>query len=135
MGFERFPLGLKRNRGKKTPAQKRADRAKKSGKCGGAASQLTIGNTVITDVSGKKRDLLPEVQKALDNVPLEDRAPWHGHCAEVGCVNQARKKGMDTTGGHSDAVNVGGDKHGQHKKACSSCRAFLPQFGICHDDE
>ncbi|WP_084257226.1 hypothetical protein [Pasteurella testudinis] len=29
------------------------------------------------------------MQTALDNVLIKERAPRHGYCAEIGCMNQA----------------------------------------------
>ena len=79
------------------------------------------------------RSLHPRVQEALDSVTPANRAPWHGKCAEVGCVDQALKSGIDNLeDATSIAVNIGksGTGHGTFKEACSSCQQFLEFFGI-----
>ena len=63
-----------------------ADAALAGGKTRGAAAQFEVDGKTFTDVSGNKTDLHPDLQRALDDVPKEDRAPWHGQCAEVGCL-------------------------------------------------
>jgi hypothetical protein len=109
-----------------------ADEALAAGKTRGAASQLDVGGQRFTDVSGAKPGLHARVQEALDRVPPAERAPWHGHCAEVGCVDQAFKTGVDPRGGTSIAVNIGrsGSGHGTFKEACSSCRRMLEFLGV-----
>jgi RHS repeat-associated protein len=114
-----------------------ADAASLAGRTSGAAAELRVGNQVFTDVStgGSIRAIHPQVQAAANNVPLAQRAPWHGHCAEVGCLSKALSAGVNPAGGTSRAVNIGasGAGHGTAKKACSSCRHILEQFGVKYD--
>lgn len=99
--------------------------------------RLRVGDRVFVDVStgGRSRTLHPQVQAALDKVPQAQRAPWHGHCAEPGCLSQALKAGVNPAGGTSRAVNIGtsGRGHGTLKPTCSSCKNVLDQFGVKHD--
>lgn len=58
------------------------------------------------------------------------RAPWHGHCAEVGAISQCLDNGQLPTAGTSVAVNIGasGTGHGTIKDPCSSCEFLLDTF-------
>jgi len=117
-------------------AKELADLMKASGRKKGVASELKVGDNMFLDVStGADRDLHPDLTEALSNVPPAERAPWHGHCAEIGCLNQALNKGINPRGGTSSAVNIGrsGDGHGTPRKACKSCHNVLNQFGVDHD--
>lgn len=120
------PLGLARS-----PAQCAADKALADGKDSGAACQLEIGkDVVITDVSGNPGKLMPKLRRILERIPMALRdLRWHGRCAEIGCINQAMKRGLDLTGAKSSAVNIGakkeGQQHGKPKPTCSTCRAVL----------
>ena len=102
------------------------------GKTRGAAAQLEVDGKTFTDVSGNKTDLNPDLQRALDDVPKEDRAPWHGQCAEVGCLNQAMNSGVNPTGGNMRAVAIGDSSpgHGLPKPPCDSCKSVNRQLGI-----
>jgi uncharacterized protein RhaS with RHS repeats len=118
-------------------AEAAADAALAAGRTKGAAAELRIGDQVFTDVSsgGAARTLHPDVQAAYDRVPQSKRAPWHGHCAEGGCLSQALDAGVNPAGGTSRAVNIGtsGKGHGTPKPTCSSCKDVLDQFGVNHD--
>jgi len=118
-------------------AEAAADAALAAGRTRGAAAELRVGDQVFTDVStgGASRTLHPDVNAALDRVAPGERAPWHGGCAEPGCVSQALNAGVNPAGGTSRAVNIGesGRGHGTPKMTCSSCRAMLDFFGIKHD--
>jgi RHS repeat-associated protein len=117
-------------------ALERANIARAAGRTRGAAAELRVGDRVFTDVStGAPRDLHPRVVAALDEVPPSQRAPWHGKCAEPGCISQALNAGIEPAGGVSTAVNIrpsGNPSHGTFKAACSSCSALLDSFGIKH---
>ena len=118
-------------------AEAAADAALRAGRTKGAAAELRVGDEVFTDVStgGAPRTLNGKVVEALNAVPAKQRAPWHGGCAEAGCVSKALDAGVNPTGGTSRAVNIGesGAGHGTSKMACSSCRSMLDFFGIKHD--
>jgi len=113
------------------------DTALAAGRTSGAAAELRVGGEVFIDVStgGAARTLHPDVEAAYEQVPLEMRAPWHGHCAEAGCLSQALNAGVDPAGGSSRAVNIGnsGKGHGTAKPTCSSCSYVLDLFGVKHD--
>ncbi|ENX55387.1 hypothetical protein F902_03457 [Acinetobacter higginsii] len=125
------PLGLNR---KKTPAQLTADRARSElGKTSGAAADLQVGSINISGISGRvDKNVHPQLKKALNNVPEEEQAPWHGNCAEVDAINKALKKGINVEGATIDVVNINSNdkRHGTHKPACSSCNNVLKQFGV-----
>lgn len=116
-------------------AESAADAAQADGRTTGVAAELRVGDQTFTDVStgGASRTLHPKVQEALDNVAPEQREPWHGHCAEPGCISKALNAGVDPAGGVSRAVKIraaGKAAHATPKPACSSCRAVLELFGI-----
>jgi hypothetical protein len=99
--------------------------------------QVRIGDKVFTDVStgGAPRSINPSVQKALDKIPEAQRSPYHGACAEVGCLSQAKNAGVNPAGGSSQAVRIRADgkqAHGSFMDACSSCSALLDYFGVKH---
>lgn len=99
----------------------------------GAAAEFRIGDHLSIDVStGAKRVLNPAVKNALDAVPDAQKAPWHGACAEMGCLSQALNAGVNPAGGLSRAMAIGESRpgHGLPKKACSSCSAVLDGFGV-----
>jgi len=113
-------------------AEAAADAALAAGKKRGAAGQLDVDGKIFTDISGAKTNVHPKLQQALDNVPASQRAPWHGKCAEIGCINQALHSGVNPSGGTMRAVNIGKSKpgHGTPKPACSSCSNVGDQLGI-----
>lgn len=115
-------------------AEASADAALAAGRTTGAAAELTVGGQVFTDVStgGAPRVLNSSVQEALDGVPMAQRAPWHGACAEMGCLSQALDAGLSPAGGSIRAVAIGTSNpgHGLSKAVCSSCSAVLDGFGV-----
>jgi RHS repeat-associated protein len=118
-------------------AEAAADAALAAGRTRGAASELRVGDRTFADVStgGVPRKYNPKVQAALDSTPVDKRAPWHGGCAENGCLSQAFDAGIDPAGGRSRSVNIGesGKGHGTPKSACPSCQWVLRQFGVEYD--
>lgn len=120
-------------------AVERANQAQAAGRTSGAAAELVVGERVFTDVSLQEgtRVLHEEVQKALSLVPesVQRSVPFHGYCAEPGCISQALNAGVDPRGGQSAAVRIraiGHPKHGSIMEACPSCQAVLEFFGINH---
>ena len=116
-------------------ARAQAEAAQIAGRTNGTAAELRIGNEAFTDVStgGQPRVLNPKVQQALDQVAKEDRSPYHGHCAEPGCISNALDAGKNVSGGSSYAVKIraeGKAAHGTFIEACSSCQAVLEYFGV-----
>ncbi len=112
-------------------AEERADLALKMGRTSGAAAELVAGGRVFTDVSTNElRSFLPEMQAALARV--QNKAPWHGQCAEMGCLNQALRAGINPVGGTSRAVAIGTSRpgHGVLKMTCSSCQGVLKEYGV-----
>jgi hypothetical protein len=115
-------------------AEAAADAALGAGRTSGAAAELRVGGQVFTDVStgGAPRVLNGSVQEVLDAVPLAQRAPWHGACAEMGCLSQALNAGVSPAGGSIRAVAIGTSNpgHGLPKVICTSCSAVLDVFGV-----
>jgi hypothetical protein len=115
-------------------AEAAADAALAAGRQRGAAAQLDVAGARLTDVStgDAPRTNHAAVQDALDAVPRGERARWHGGCAEIGCLNQALEAGVDLTGGAMRAVAIGESNpgHGLPKKACSTCKNVMTQFGV-----
>lgn len=114
-----------------------ADAAQAAGRTNGAAAELRVGDKVFTDVStgGASRSINPKVQEALDKIPAAQRSPFHGACAEVGCLSKAADAGVNPAGGTSQAVRIrapGKEAHGSFMDACSSCKALLDYFGVKH---
>lgn len=71
------------------------------------------------------------MQEALDAVPVAQRAPWRGACAEMGCLSQALAAGVNPAGGSIRPVAIGASNpgHGLPKVICTSCSAVLDVFG------
>lgn len=117
-------------------AESAADAALTAGRTSGAAAELRAGGQVFTDVStgGSPRVLNGAVQDALDAVPLKQQTPWHGACAEMGCLSQALDAGVNPAGGSIRAVAIGSSNpgHGLPKVICSSCANVLDVFGVNH---
>lgn len=112
-------------------AEEASNIALATGKASGAASELILGGRVFTDVSTNElRAFLPEMQAALARV--QNKAPWHGSCAEMGCLDQVLRAGLNPAGGTSRAVAIGASKpgHGMLKMTCSSCKGVLKEYGV-----
>lgn len=118
-------------------AQDAANDALEGGQTRGAASRLTLpdGGDSITDVSGSPRSINPDMQSALDSVPEDVRAPWHGYCSEIGCMNEALKQGRSLAGGEMETVAIGDSAPGhlEPKPACGSCSWVMDIFGVAED--
>jgi len=87
---------------------------------------------VFIGVSGEVVPHSSEVTGALMGTPAAARAPWHGACAEVACLDKALNAGVNPAGGTINAVNIGvsGAGHGTLKPICSSCGDILKLFGV-----
>ncbi|NRF13130.1 toxin TcdB middle/N-terminal domain-containing protein [Vibrio coralliilyticus] len=109
-----------------------ADDALAAGKKRGAASQLDVEGQTFKDVSGEHGIIHPKLQHALDTTPTSQQSKTHGFCAEIGCINQALKAGVDPAGGKMTTVAIGKTPpgHGKDKAACSTCSHVMHKFGI-----
>ena len=112
-----------------------ADAAQAGGRTSGAAAGLRVGNQTFADVStgGAPRMNHPAVQRALDNVPAAQRSPFHGACAEIGCLNQAANAGVNPQGGTMRAVTIrkpGNANHATPNPACPTCENVQKQMGV-----
>jgi len=103
-----------------------------AGKRSGAAAELSVGGQVFTGVSGEAVTHNPKVTGALMGTPSAARAPWHGACAEVACLDKALNAGVNPAGGSARAVNVGvsGAGHNTPKPVCTSCGDLFRFFGV-----
>ena len=117
----------------RTPGQLAADAAQAGGKTGGAAAEFRVGGQTFVDVSGSGTPIHPEVQEALDSVPEDMRPPWHGWCAEPGCVSQALNAYLDPSTGSMTAYQIGDVNpevaHGEVRPPCTSCEVLRDWFG------
>ncbi|MEQ1977599.1 hypothetical protein [Xenorhabdus sp. SGI240] len=116
-------------------AEEAADRALAAGKVSGASAELRIGNRVFTGISGETVPQNSKVTGVLMGTPPAHRAPWHGGCAEISCLDQAFNAGVkveDLTKSTSKALNIGtsGIAHKSPKPACASCSYVLKYFGV-----
>jgi RHS repeat-associated protein len=113
-------------------AEAAADAALAAGKRAGAAAELRVGDRVFTGVSGEAVPQNSRVMGALMGTPSTARAPWHGACAEIACLEKALNAGVDPAGGTARAVNIGVSGAGQNtpKAVCSSCADILRFFGV-----
>ncbi|MBD1229661.1 hypothetical protein [Xenorhabdus griffiniae] len=75
-------------------AEEAADRALAAGKVSGASAELRIGNRVFTGISGETVPQNSKVTGVLMGTPPTHRAPWHGGCAEISCLDQALNAGV-----------------------------------------
>lgn len=119
-------------------ARSTADLAQAEGRTSGVASALRVGDETFPGVStgGVNRVNHPNVQRALDQVPRNQRSPFHGECAEIDSLNRAAEAGMNPRGGTMQAVKIRGPGHTAHatpKAPCPSCRAVMNQLGVNHD--
>lgn len=86
-------------------ARQAADEAQAGGRTSGTAAALrTSDGTTYTGESGGGGTNHPDVQQALDNVPAEQRSPYHGCCAEIKNLNQAKNVGKDVRGATAAAA-------------------------------
>lgn len=112
-------------------AEAAAALARATGRTSGAAAELRVGNQTFTALSGiEGRVVHQEVQDVLDSIALNKRAPWHGFCAEVGCLTQALDAGVNPAGGVSRAISVGTSAP---KSACKSCKPLLLHFLVSEE--
>ena len=113
-------------------AEAAADIALAAGKKTGAAAELRVGNHVFTGVSGEMVPHNSQVTGALMGTPHSARAPWHGGCAEVVCLDKALNAGVNPAGGSARAVNIGvsGSGHNTLKPTCASCGDLFRFFGV-----
>ncbi|MCU5771725.1 DUF6531 domain-containing protein [Erwiniaceae bacterium BAC15a-03b] len=130
------PLGLTR-RCKPDSAENAADRALQGGKRSGAAAEIKAGGKVYTGVSGDAVPHNRDVTGALMGTPAKERAPWHGGCAEIVCLDKALNEGVNVKGASVKAVNIGisGAGHNTPKPLCPSCQSVLKFFGVAIKDE
>jgi hypothetical protein len=117
-----------------------AEEASAAGANRGVAATLQVGSRLITDWSTTARYWIgaptfnhPDVQAALNSVPIWLQSDFHGYCAEIGCINQALYFGVNPSGGFIVPVLVramGNPYLGTWEPPCSTCRIILPVFGI-----
>ncbi|MEW2435063.1 YwqJ-related putative deaminase [Streptomyces caniferus] len=118
----------------------------------GVASSLLVGNHVVshTNLSGDgEPSLHPAVQKYFDELPIAQREPFLGYCAESALVSDqlweldSRRPGLapislDEAVPHfagaamvSKLIRDHGDPdHGRPTVPCGACQGLLDQLGI-----
>lgn len=103
-------------------AEAAADVALGVGRTTGAAAELTLGDRVHGRLDrGRAQDEQRSGAAGPACCPPPQRAPWHGACAEVGCLSQTLDAGVDPAGGTMRAVAIGTSDpgHGLPKMSCS----------------
>jgi hypothetical protein len=112
-----------------------ADKARGLSPRPGAVAALVANGEAFTGMSGRTDalPLHPEVQAAYDAVPVAERSPFHGTCAEGRCISRALNAGANPKGGTLTALRVraeGNANHGTVIPPCPSCARVLEWFGI-----
>ena len=100
---------------------------------GAASGMVTKDGQVFSGSSGRQNPLNETVQGMLDQVPPNQRSPFHGGCAEMSCLSNAIEAGANPRGGVMSTVKVGAPgspRHGQPFPPCSSCSYVQEQLGI-----
>ncbi len=83
----------------------------------------------------------PEVQNMLDNVPQAERSKFHGGCAEMNCLDNTYRSGVDPRGGEigTAKVRVEGSaaesECGTSHEPCSTCANVMDQAGVKYSRE
>jgi hypothetical protein len=105
--------------------------------------------------SGFVHSVHPVVQQILDSIPQNQRAIWHGRCAEVDAISQALRA-IETRTGQSittieqarqilsgsrirtaiirSAISNKAALHGTSKPPCQSCQFLLDSLGLQYTD-
>jgi RHS repeat-associated protein len=115
-------------------AREVADHQQADDRRGGTAGSLrTRDGQTYDDTSGPNKTHNPEVKNALDRVPENQRSPYHGKCAEPGCISKALDNGSNPRGGDIQTAKIRGPNNPQHgapHEPCSTCKIILDFFGI-----
>jgi RHS repeat-associated protein len=107
-----------------------AQAAKAAGAKGGVAAEIRVGDTVVTDFSTSisPRVLNSELRATVEATKREPgMAPWHGNCAEIGCLNQLLNRGINPAGGTSYAIDL---RSMMYRQACPSCARILDIYKV-----
>lgn len=87
----------------------------------------------------EKGKVHPKVQAALDEVPVDQRKPFHGRCAEIDAVNTAMLDGKDVRGSTIRTAKVRSPRsgkaaeHGTPHTPCPTCTSVLGKLGVNYD--
>jgi hypothetical protein len=119
-------------------ARTEADRQQRNGRTNGTAESVTTqdGRNTATSVSDAPENVYPphrEVAGALERVPSNLRAPWHGNCALPQSLSKLLDKGIDPRGGSVGAARIrapGHPGHGAHNPCCNSCISLRREFDL-----
>ena len=119
-------------------ARHEADRQQRNGRTNGTAEAVTTrdGRHTATSVSDAPENIYPhhrEVAGALDRVPQNLRAPWHGNCALPQSLSKLLDRGVDPRGGSVGAARIrapGHPGHGAHNPCCNSCISLRRTFDL-----
>ena len=112
---------------------------------------LKTSNGSFNGRSGFSNAPHPVVQQVLDSIPQDQRALFHGNCAEVDAVSQSLRAAEVRTGQQivsiDQATNVlagasvqtarvrgpNSTQHGTPIPPCESCAPFLKALGVLHE--
>ncbi|MHC5258440.1 DUF6531 domain-containing protein [Streptomyces sp. UC4497] len=87
-----------------------------------------------TSNRGAARELHPDVQRVLNDVPETARGRGHGQCGLPETLTQALNKGHDPNGSMGAALIIRGEtthpKHGLPADPCASCQNLVNHYGI-----
>jgi hypothetical protein len=75
----------------------------------------------------------PAVQQTLDDVPVNLRSDSHGHCAEIGALNNAQPSVNDVQGSIIATMKNRGPNSNEYRKPhapCGTCSHVMNQFGV-----
>ncbi|MEU5389171.1 DUF6531 domain-containing protein, partial [Kitasatospora cineracea] len=87
--------------------------------------------TTNTSVKGDRPPLHPDIDGALDGVPVEGRGNGHGKCGIPRLLSDALTAGKDPTGSSAAAMLITrNDKHGKHIGPCDSCRVLSDKYDL-----
>lgn len=116
----------------RTAEQIAADQALAAGKTSGAASAFYMdGKLVAVAVSAEE---VPHTRTMLGLLmgSRGARAPWHGGCSEIACLNKVMSQGIDPKGGVMRTVWISSDpaKHGTPRPPCSTCSPIGVLTGV-----
>ncbi|SBT68511.1 YwqJ-like deaminase [Micromonospora sediminicola] len=119
-------------------ARQEADAQQRAGRTNGTAEAVTTadGRHTAVSVSDGPDKIYPhhrEVARALDSVPQNLRAPWHGNCALPQSLSKLLDRGVDPRGGAIGAARIrapGNPGHGAHNPCCNSCKSLRNEFDL-----
>lgn len=116
-------------------ARREADRAQAAGRRNGTAEAVTTpdGRHTVASVSGDGYPLHRRVRGAINSMPPNQRADWHGECALPQSLSRMLDRGIDPTGGAVGSARIrapGHRMHGTQNPPCPSCAPLMREFNL-----